>query len=751
VAVVGVVVPRSNAADSPAAVAAGRGGQAPVDGRVGREVTLPTGDRVVVGRDAGGRPTTRLAAGRGVPVLHYAAGQHTYVLPLDAMRLLHAGRADVGQFDVTGAAVAAGALGRAPASRPSAATSADLTVRTIDRAGAVPTLSAVMVVNLDTGDTLLPDTTNGGFTVTLPVGRYALWGSVETAATATDLASLTMVFVPQLRLTGSSKVVLDARAGRQVREVVSRSNARRFGEEQFGIEQTVAGQPWVAFGDVESDENLYVVPTSTTAPGFGFFHRTTLVEPDVTLDTGPGTGQVPIEYANDSNVPHIVGDAGLIAVDGGAGTLADLSKVDVRGRLVLLTLGPDTVTDAVARVADVAAAGGRAVLLTRPHRPFPVTPFALPVVLTDASSGDRLLAAARPGGVSVRLHGTAGSSYQYNLLTDRTGAIPAAPVFTVPDANLAVVATHYAAQAVPSAIVSAETDSTTDNLIHRVEFTAPVTRTEYFSTDPVPGTTDPVTWSTAMTNESTWDTSGPGGGGDTATRGPYRPGKYVERFNVGPAGPCVSEFGADAALLFFSGDNLFSEMPVACQGDPPHYDGGTGPFRGEFSGSMVIRRDGVEIGRSDNPGRGVFPVPAVAGSYEVQVDATRAQSWSTLNTSQKTDWSFPWTDPLGVPPMLAVRYVTPLDDRNHAPAGGHTLTVWVDRAATTEAVQTPTVQVSYDDGATWSPVTLRPTGDRWNVFLTPPAGARYVSLRAKAADTAGSSVTQETIRAYALG
>jgi hypothetical protein len=166
---------------------------------------------------------------------------------------------------------------------------------------------------------------------------------------------------------------------------------------------------------------------------------------------------------------------------------------------------------------------------------------------------------------------------------------------------------------------------------------------------------------------------------------------------------------------------------------------------------LVARRDGVEIGRGDILGRGVFPGPAVAGRYEVSMDATRSQPWSTLNTSQKTQWSFPWADPLRVPPMLAVRFVTPLDDSNRAPAGGHTLTVWVDRASTAATVKTATVQVSYDDGTTWSTVTLSPTGDRWSVFLTPPAGARYVSLRGKAADTAGSGVSQETIHAYALG
>jgi hypothetical protein len=60
------------------------------------------------------------------------------------------------------------------------------------------------------------------------------------------------------------------------------------------------------------------------------------------------------------------------------------------------------------------------------------------------------------------------------------------------------------------------------------------------------------------------------------------------------------------------------------------------------------------------------------------------------------------------------------------------------------------VEVSYDDGRTWQPVELRrgPGGTR--AILAHPRGAGFVSLRAKAADSAGNTVEQTIIRAYRI-
>ncbi|MEV7099748.1 hypothetical protein AB0M80_43735 [Amycolatopsis sp. NPDC051045] len=61
-----------------------------------------------------------------------------------------------------------------------------------------------------------------------------------------------------------------------------------------------------------------------------------------------------------------------------------------------------------------------------------------------------------------------------------------------------------------------------------------------------------------------------------------------------------------------------------------------------------------------------------------------------------------------------------------------------------------TVQVSYDDGATWLPTAVARTGDHWTAGLWHPAHATFASFRATATDKAGNTVDQTIIRAYRL-
>ena len=61
-----------------------------------------------------------------------------------------------------------------------------------------------------------------------------------------------------------------------------------------------------------------------------------------------------------------------------------------------------------------------------------------------------------------------------------------------------------------------------------------------------------------------------------------------------------------------------------------------------------------------------------------------------------------------------------------------------------------TVEVSYDDGRTWRDATVRSGKSGWVASVRHPDGAKYVSLRAKATDSAGDTVTQQVVRAYRL-
>jgi hypothetical protein len=67
-------------------------------------------------------------------------------------------------------------------------------------------------------------------------------------------------------------------------------------------------------------------------------------------------------------------------------------------------------------------------------------------------------------------------------------------------------------------------------------------------------------------------------------------------------------------------------------------------------------------------------------------------------------------------------------------------------------VTTVTLDVSYDDGGTWTPVTLsRGEDDRWTGSLKlPKQPGGFVSVRAGATTDAGFAIRQEIVRAYGL-
>ncbi|MFF1649646.1 hypothetical protein [Streptomyces sp. NPDC058240] len=64
-----------------------------------------------------------------------------------------------------------------------------------------------------------------------------------------------------------------------------------------------------------------------------------------------------------------------------------------------------------------------------------------------------------------------------------------------------------------------------------------------------------------------------------------------------------------------------------------------------------------------------------------------------------------------------------------------------------------TLEVSFDDGATWTSVELdgvRGKSAAWAGSVRVPNDARYISVRASAADDKGGSVKQEIIRAVGV-
>lgn len=234
----------------------------------------------------------------------------------------------------------------------------------------------------------------------------------------------------------------------------------------------------------------------------------------------------------------------------------------------------------------------------------------------------------------------------------------------------------------------------------------------------------------------------------------YRKGRqYQERWNGAPYGVSfVPPYWSPVSGLARQGDTLLLDLPM--YGDAA---GHIGVSRTDTA-RTALYRDGILVGEVPQVGAGAFEVPPEPARYRLETSATRSNR--DLASRISVTWTFRSGHVDGEElvrlPAMAVRFTPRLDADNAAPAGrSFTIPVTVERqpGAPEARVKSLTVEVSYDDGRTWKPATLRAAGtdrSQWTAQVRHPAGATYVSLRAKATDTAGSTVDQTVIRAYRL-
>jgi hypothetical protein len=152
-------------------------------------------------------------------------------------------------------------------------------------------------------------------------------------------------------------------------------------------------------------------------------------------------------------------------------------------------------------------------------------------------------------------------------------------------------------------------------------------------------------------------------------------------------------------------------------------------------------------------------VPETTGweTYRFEQDATRS-AW-THSVESHSAWTFraETTETGGevLLPLLQLDYHLDTDLHGALRGGKETrlgLSAFhMENVAGAGVVAAATLEVSYDDGRTWRPVTLGRTADgSWSGEVRIPRGAEFGSLRATGADDAGNAVEQEVIRAFSV-
>ncbi len=326
-----------------------------------------------------------------------------------------------------------------------------------------------------------------------------------------------------------------------------------------------------------------------------------------------------------------------------------------------------------------------------------------------------------------------GTPYVYNIQWSQHGRIPTELMPRIRDRELATVYTHLSAIS-PDRMVGKL------NPIKR--FTAPVRLTEYYT----PG----VAW------YGEWDQFGadpewPDLAMFSEPR-TFRLGRpTTERWFAAVFGPA---FSAGQTWVGRRENTITVDVPTYVDQAPDHYGGGA-----VDTARTTLYRNGQKIGETDQSGSGFFDVPADPATYRLEVESAR--SISDLSGRISSAWTFrsehvvaPDPKAPALPlPFMAVRFAPELDDNNRAPSGCRfSFPVYVQQQAGARygALTSISLQVSYDDGATWTPARLTGDGLRRTAHVEHPRGRDFVSLKASATDSAGNSVEQTIIHAYAL-
>ncbi|WP_327248113.1 S8 family serine peptidase [Streptomyces sp. NBC_01320] len=625
----------------------------------------------------------------------------------------------------------------------------DLTVNAIDRNGNPAQGTDVTVFDLDEDEVIQPYLRDGTATVAVPLGRYSVMGVVYTRDKAgVEILDGTLAGDPMVELKADKTITLDARLGKEVKVATPRKSEPN--GYRIGYRQQLPGKYGIDFMKIMSSaiwDHAYAVPTAPVTNGtFEFNFQQRRYAPVIRASIAGQAGALPLEPV--FNAARLDGPSTLRAVNVGKGGPEDLAGKNLGGKLAVVT--SDATRQTADQIAAVADAGAKAVIIVgdQPGSFYASVPLvartAIPAWTLTRDEGAVLFARMADGPTLINLHGIAKSPYVYNIALMVPGGIPADPVDAVTAENSAVVKSHYRGS---KGTKLGETDSVVRPgerlIVQVVEFIdGPLDREEWSSTGSRWPTLKDMRWSHAVFPDPT----------NIARRmndvlRTYRPGEQREETWLGaangPAGPANTRAVRE-------GDDMTLIVPEMGDSEPEHF----GWFGAASDKAMVRVYQDEKLLTETTRAMMMLPVSPDPAAYRITMD-TSHPAWFPLSTETSTAWTFKSARPVSGEENLALlwpKYGFGLDAENTAKGGNiydFDLAFALQTGATPD-IDGVEVETSTDDGATWSPATVKTKSDgHYKVSVHNPAKG-YVSLRVKAQDTNGSKIEQTLIKAYAV-
>ncbi|MFC8449064.1 S8 family serine peptidase [Kitasatospora sp. NPDC057223] len=650
----------------------------------------------------------------------------------------------------------------------------DYTVRLTGRDG--KPAAGIVVLAEKSDPTMSPVAVDGERTLRLPPGTYTTWAALDVAGDAPDSLGMAVLIDPETVLTGPATVSLDASKSRRVSAAVPQQTEQR--QLHWDFARTFANGVVLrdAYVMPAGYDALYVSPTREVTDGsFGYLTRWRLGEPMVGVSTvGHGRQEQQQEQEEQGGRhdqgPEVTAQPGATVTDGsarlrtvyaGRGAAADYAGLDARGGAVIVDRS-DAVRPAE-RAANAIAAGAKLLIVVNdgPGRLLDYyaddqgvdTPITVVSVMRDA--GAALVTGARHGGQKLDVTQRRDTRYLYDLLDQHDGSVPDRPLAYTPDPgrDLAKVeATYNGFRQVPGGGFRYDIPAWGYGIGYAEKETYPSTRTEWVSKQQGTGfwyedhSVYSADYGTQLAEMR--------GGEDR-----YRPGRSyrtnwfggIQRPRLGTAywGPNRSvhdDIQFNITMWTDNGAGHSGSMP------DDEYETTTYAF---YRGDTLLKSGAGRAGYG-------WDLPAETQPYRLVLDSQRdAKTWKT-STRTHTEWGFgsgrlpqdgPYQQDIK---LLQLDYDVPVDTAGDVRAGG-TTRIGISAAtqewlADVTRASSATLAVSYDDGARWTPATLKRTGDgSWAADIKlPKARGGFVSLRTTASDGRGGTVSQDIIRAFGL-
>ncbi|MEU6018817.1 S8 family serine peptidase [Streptomyces sp. NPDC047515] len=628
-----------------------------------------------------------------------------------------------------------------------------LTVHLKDRDGA-PTAAYMAVKPMVKGASVIqaPIDDSGTIKLRLEPGMYDLSTFLDVRGSkGKDSLGLGLLTEPEVTMDRDREVTLDGRTLREIRAEVGQRTEDR--QRIMKFNRSANGESFSPSVLVPSKyDSIFAAPTHKPTTGT-FEYRTVwrLGKPQLDVEAGgKRLGETVVQSGSDL----FTGRKRMPVVDAGTGSAADYAGKAVKGKAVVVRR-----TDAIgpAELAQNAQdAGAKALFVTDDAPGRLMAGFAgadgstrpLYIATVNAVDGARLIEAARLDR-GVELTGTENTPYVYDLTEGYPGAIPADLTYRPKKSELAVVNNKFHApkEADGSEFRYSITDTFPVGMGFPEKIELPAERTDYISAGPDRG------WHESLTN-------GPGAIEEREGVVHFRGGKRSATDWFKPVWhPWLGTGLAWGQRR--AGNDLEFNTPGWGDSGPDHTGFGDVWQASSVTQFTEVYVDGVQVDRRMSSGAYARKVKPTEQDFRVVTDTTLDPDVWHLSTKGHSEWTFKsantpadrWT----YLPMLNLGFDVDTDLHGDVRAGKRLdlgiYSEYVKGATDTGKITGSTLEVSFDDGATWTSVeldTVRGKSAAWAGSVRVPDDARYISVRASAADNKGGSVKQEIIRAVGV-